>query len=189
MVHNKVILTVSDIELIHEMCNGKIPLYQIAANFQTYNGTLLTDFAKEEIKEVYQAFINRLSALELPPNEAFISDDGITAHWYPPFPFFFENPIDFYNLLENFQSYLNTFGFTKGTIMDLTWDDQANKLTNEEALYQRLFGVSIQAEKLEYSHITDQLSNHRSKLWRSILVYDFRSDKGITGDPFPKGFY
>ncbi|MGG3887334.1 hypothetical protein [Brevibacillus panacihumi] len=189
MTSKNLSFTPEDIQNIQEMCDDNIPLYKIAATFDSYNGRLLSEFIQEEGEEVLQALINRLNRVDLPPNDAFISDGVIGAHWYPPFPFFFDDPNDLINLMSNFQCYLDTLDFTKGTIDADTWIDQANSLKTEEKLYQKLLGVSIKSKQLGINQIKECLGDNGMKVWRSILVYDFRSSKNNRGSLFRNFYY
>ncbi len=178
MTSNNLTLTPEDFLCIQEMCDKQIPLYKIAATFDSCNGNLLTELSKTEREEALQALLNRLTRSILPPNDVFILDDPVivSAHWYPPFPLYFNDPSDLVNLMSNFQTYLESFTFTKGVIDPDTWFDQENSLADEEALYQKLLGISIKAEKLD-DYQTKQLLQQGGikKIWRSILVHDFRS--------------
>ena len=128
------------------------PIYRLNAHFSDYDGyyfSKLTDFGREQaVKKTAE----KLKELPVPPGRIFIfKRSDISADWYPPFPLNFSRVEDYLTVLDNFQTYVDSFEFADGTINTGMFADSPSFFEPEEKFYDEILGVEISSKKNNWS--------------------------------------
>lgn len=160
---------VNELRYIQMMCDDKEPLYRFAAYFDNFKGKSFKDLEYGELGRTHHDLIECLKKMPLPPTDIFIYEDEIGADWIPPFPLCFDNLGEYFNVLHNFKRYIDSLDFTIGRVTT-THDDSPASLTEEERMFQKIFGVYCKG-----SIVKDEIPNSSNIIPKNPMrIFNFR---------------